>query len=202
LSNEIGRIKRQRNLKDGHKTDIEISQLEGFLNQKMFLVPVNSLEKEWEQGEFMPRFNGNRVEFGPFFKYFNREPDFIYGGYFLFQHAKYCNEKWNRNFSAGLNYNAYKKQDWIVAEVNMGWSFFMQLRSQLDFGMKYIPGIALNDSGETGSLNHGFIPYLAYFTQLDPKNRIDIKLAYRLSENDGLMLSGPEVSVSVYRSRY
>jgi hypothetical protein len=68
--------------------------------------------------------------------------------------------------------------------------------------MKYIPGIALNDSGETGSLNHGFIPYLAYFTQLDPKNRIDIKLAYRLSENDGLMLSGPEVSVSVYRSRY
>jgi hypothetical protein len=202
FANEIGRIKSQRNIKTGHKTEVETAKMQEFLNQKMFLIPVNSLEEEWKAGEFLPRFNGNRVEFGPFFKYFNREPDFIYGGYFLYEHAKYCNVKWNRNFSAGVNYNAYKKQDWILGEVSMGWSYFIKLKSQIDFGVKYIPGIALNDAGETGSLNHGFIPYLGYFAQVDSKNRIDVKLAYRLSEDENLMLSGPEISVAVYRSRY
>lgn len=202
FGNEIGRIKSQRNISTGHKTEVETAQMQDFLNQKMFLIPVSSLEEEWKAGEFLPRFNGNRVEFGPFFKYFNREPDFIYGGYFLYEHAKYCSVKWNRNFSAGVNYNAYKKQDWILGEVSMGWSYFIKLKSQIDVGVKYIPGIALNDSGETGSLNHGFIPYLGYFTQVDSKNRIDVKLAYRLSEDENLMLSGPEISVAVYRSRY
>jgi hypothetical protein len=78
----------------------------------------------------------------------------------------------------------------------------MKLKSQFDFGMKYIPGIALNGSGNDGELNNGFIPYLGYFTQIDSKSRVDIKLAYRFSEDEKLMLSGPEVSVSVYRSRY
>ena len=202
FGNEIGRIKGRRNISTGHKTEVETAQMQEFLNRNMFLIPVNSLEEEWKTGEFLPRFNGNRVGFGPFFKYFNREPDFIYGGYFLFEHAKYCNVKWNRNFSAGVNYNAYKKQDWILGEVSMGWSYYIKLKSQIDFGVKYIPGIALNDSGETGSLNHGFIPYIGYFTQVDAKNRIDVKLAYRLSEDEKLMLSGPEISVAVYRSRY
>lgn len=202
FANEIGRIKSQRNIKTRHKTEVETAQMQEFLNQKMFLIPVNSLEEEWKTGEFLPRFTGNRVEFGPFFKYFNREPDFIYGGYFRFEHAKYCNVKWNRNFSAGVNYNAYKKQDWILGEVSMGWSYFIKLKSQVDFGMKYIPGIALNDAGETGSLNHGFVPYIGYFTQVDTKNRIDIKFAYRISEDEKIMLNGPEISVSVYRSRF
>lgn len=202
FGNEIGRIKNNRNISTGHKTEIETAQMQEYLNQKMLLIPVNSLEEEWKIGEFLPRFTGNRVEFGPFFNYSNREPDFIYGGYFLFEHKKYCNVKWNRNFSAGVNYNAYKKQDWILGEVNMGWSYFIKLKSQIDFGVKYIPGIALNDAGDTGSINHGFIPYLGYFTQVDSRNRIDVKLAYRLSEDENLMLSGPEISVAVYRSRY
>ena len=147
-----------------------------------------------ENGEFSPRFNGNRVEFGPFFTYYNREPDFIYGGYFLYNHAKYCNVKWNRNFSAGINYNAYKKKDWILAELNMGWSYFLNLKSQFDFGFKYVPGIAVKDT-ENSSFNNGFIPYLGYFTQINSKNRIDIKLAYRFSEDENLMLPGPEFSV-------
>jgi len=202
FGNEIGRIKSRRSISTAHKTEVETAQMQEFLNRKMFLIPVNSLEEEWKAGEFLPRFDGNRVEFGPFFKYFNREPDFIYGGYFLYEHAKYCNVKWSRNFSAGVNYNAYKKHDWILGEVGLGWSYFIKLRSQIDFGVKYIPGIALNDSGETGSLNHGFIPYIGYFTQVDSKKRIDVKLAYRLSEDENLMLSGPEISVAVYRSRY
>jgi hypothetical protein len=202
FADEIGRIKHRRELRAGHKTDFESDQMQEFLNQKMFLIPVSSLEDEWKTGEFLPRFTGNRVEFGPFFKYYNQEPDFIYGGYVLYNHNKYCNVKWNRNFSAGINYNAYKKQDWILAELNVGWSYFVKLRNQFDFGMKYIPGIALNGSGNNGELNHGFIPYLGYFTQIDSKNRVDIKLAYRISEDEKLMLSGTEVSLSIYRSKY
>jgi hypothetical protein len=202
FADEIGRIKHRRNLQTTHKTDVESDQMQEFLNRKMFLIPVSSLENEWKTGEFLPRFDGNRVEFGPFFTYYNREPDFIYGGYFLFNHFKYCSTNWNRNFSIGVNYNAYKRQDWILAEVNLGWSYFIKLRSQFDFGMKYVPGIAIDGSGNSSGLNHGFIPYLGYFTQIDSKNRVDIKLAYRFSEDENLMLTGPEVSVSVFRSRY
>lgn len=202
FAEEIGKIKHRRNLKTVHKTDVESAQMQEFLNQKMFLIPVESLENEWKTGEFLPRFDGSRIEFGPFFKYFNREPDFIYGGYVSYENAKYCNVKWNRNFSAGVNYNAYKKQDWILAEINMGWSYFVKLKSQFDFGVKYIPGLVLSESGKSGELNHGFIPYLGFFTQTDAKNRIDIKLAYRISDDDNLMLSGPEFSVTVFRSRY
>jgi len=202
FADEIGRIKHQRNIRSGHKTEVESAQMQEYLNQKMFLIPVSSLEEEWKTGEFLPRFDGNRVEFGPFFSYYNREPDFIYGGYLLYNHAKYCTAKWNRNFSAGVNYNAYKKQDWILAELSVGWSYFIKLKSQFDFGFKYVPGIAINGSGNDGELNNGFIPYLGYFTQIDSKNRVDIKLSYRISEDEKLMLSGPEFSLSVYRSRY
>ena len=201
LANEISKIKNQRNINTGHKTDKETEQIQEYINQKMFQMAATGIEEDWKAGEFAPRLSGNRVEFGPFFTYYNREPDFIYGGYLLFNHAKYCNVKWNRNFSAGINYNAYKKQDWILAELNLGWSYFIKLKSQFDFGFKYIPGIALKGS-ENSSFNNGFVPYLGYFTQIDSKNRIDIKLAYRFSEDEKLMLPGPEVSVSVYRSRY
>ncbi|HSO87166.1 MAG TPA: hypothetical protein VLQ91_11480 [Draconibacterium sp.] len=202
FAREIARIKHLRNIKTGHKTDVESAQMQEYLNQKMILIPVNSMEEEWKTGEFLPRFNGNRVEFGPFFKYYNQEPDFIYGGYLLYDNAKYCTARWNRNFSAGVNYNAYKKQDWVLAELSIGWSYFIKLKSQFDFGMKYIPGIAFSGSGNNHTLNNGFIPYVGYFTQIDSKNRVDIKLSYRISEDEKLMLSGPEFSVSVYRSRY
>jgi hypothetical protein len=202
LAQEISRIKNQRNLTTGHKADAEIEEVQEYLNKKMFLIRNESISEAWETGEFNPRFNGNRVEFGPFFKYYNREPDFIYGGYVLYDNAKYCNEKWNRNFSAGANYNAYKKQDWVLAELNIGWSYFSNLRSQFDFGFKYVPGIAINGTSETGKVNNGFIPYLGYFTQINAKNRIDINISYRFSDDEKLMLSGPEFSLSVYRSRY
>lgn len=202
FASEIGRIKHRRNARLGHKTDVESALMQEYLNQKMFLIPVSSLEEEWKTGEFMPRFDGKRVEFGPFFKYYNREPDFIYGGYLLFDHAKYCTAKWNRNFSAGINYNTYKKQDWILAELSIGWSYFLKLRSQFDFGFKYVPGIAINGSENDGELNNGFIPYAGYFTQINSKSRVDIKLSYRISEDEKLLLSGPEFSVSMYRSRY
>jgi hypothetical protein len=202
LANEIGRIKAQRNFKTGHKTEVETAEMQKFLNEKMFLIPTSSMEEEWKLTEFLPRFTGSRIEFGPFFKYLNYEPDFIYGGYFLFEHAKYCTFNWNRYFSAGVNYNAYKKQDWILGEVSMGWSYFIKFKSQFNFGVKYIPGLALDGSESAESLNHGFIPSVGYFTQIDSKNRINLKFAYRFSEDEKLMLNGPEISVSVYRSRY
>jgi len=202
FANEIGRIKNQRNAGTVHKTDAEIEQVQEYLNKKMFLIRNENLPEDWETGEFSPRFNGSRIEFGPFFKYYNREPDFIYGGYVLYDNAKYCSTNWNRNFSAGINYNAYKKQDWVLAELNIGWSYFLKLRSQFDFGIKYVPGIALSGSEETGKINNGFIPYFGYFTQLNAKSRIDLKLSYRFSDDEKLMLSGPEFSLSVYKSRY
>jgi len=202
FANEISTIKSQRNIKTGHKLDDEAKKMQEYLNQKMFLIPVSGLEEDWETGEFLPRFDGKRVEFGPFFTFYNKEPDFIYGAYILYNHAKYCNANWNRNFTAGINYNAYKKQDWILAELNIGWSYFMKLKSQFDFGFKYIPALVLNGSVDGVSLNNGFVPYAGYFTQIDSKNRIDIKFSYRISEDEKLMLPGPEFSVSIYRSRY
>ena len=202
LANEISKIKRQRNIKTRHKTDVESKQLQEYLNQKMFQIPGTSMEEDWNTGEFSPRFDGNRVEFGPFFSYYNREPDFIYGGYILYNHAKYCNQNWNRNFSAGINYNAYKRQDWILGEISMSWSYFVKLKSQIDFGMRYIPGIMVNGSDDVGTLNNGFIPHIGYFTQINSSSRVDIKFAYRISQDKKLMFPGPELSVSVYRSRY
>jgi hypothetical protein len=201
FAREISRIKGERNINTGHNTEKETEQIQSYLNQKMFQMKVSGIEDDWENGEFIPRLNGNRVEFGPFFNYFNREPDFIYGAYFLYNHAKYCNVKWNRNFSAAINYNAYKKKDWILAELNMGWSYFLSLKSQFDVGFKYVPGITINGT-DNHSINNGFIPYLGYFTQMNSKSRIDVKLSYRFSEDEKLMMPGPDFSVSIFRSRY
>ncbi len=202
LANEIGIVKHRRNQKTSSRTDIEKVQIQEYLNKKMFLIPVDIVEEDWEAGEFLPRYNGSRIGFGPFFNYFNREPDFTYGGYINYENARYCSVKWNRNFRAGVNYVSYKKRDWILGEFNIGWSYFVKLKSQIDFGIKYVPGIEVNRPIEINSVNNSFMPYLGYFTQIDPKKRIDIKLAYRFSEDDGLILPGPEFSVLVYRSRY
>ena len=201
LAKEISNIKGARNITVGHVPEKEIEQILEYLNQKMIQKPVSGIDADWVFGEFEPRLNGSRIEFGPFFNYYNREPDFVYGAYFLYNNAKYCNVKWNRNFSAAVNYNAYKKQDWILGEINLGWSYFLKLKSQFDFGVKYIPGLTLYDSDNT-AFNNGLIPYLGYFTQISTNSRIDLKLAYRFSDNEKMMMSGPEVSMSVYRSRY
>ncbi len=202
LAAAVGEIKQRRDFRIGHDAKSESEQIQQIINQKMFLTIPETLEEDWMYGEFLPRFSGNRVEFGPFFTYYNQEPDFIYGGYFLFEHSNYCNYKWNRNFKTGINYNRYKRQDWILAEIDLGWSYFVQLRSQFDFGITYIPGVQLNSFEDVGKLNHGLIPYFGYFTQLNSATRVNFTLAFRISEDESLMLPGPEFSLSVYRSRY
>ena len=202
LAEQIGEIKHRRDIILEHDTEKESEEIQQYINQKMLLTIPENLQEEWVYGEFLPRFNGSKVEFGPFFTYYNREPDFIYGGYLLFEIDKYCNYKWNRNIKAGINYNRYKRQDWILAEIDLGWSYFIRLKNQLDFGFKYVPGVQLNNFEDVGKLNHGFIPYIGYYSQLNANTRLNFAFAYRISEDESLMLSGPEFSLSVYRSRY
>ena len=199
---KIEEIKNGRDIVAGHDNDKESEQITEFLNRGLFLTRPENLKQEWEFGEFLPRLSGSRIEIGPFFRYYNREPDFIYGGYFQYNNEKYRNYKWNRKFSVGANYNWYKNQDWMLAEVELGWSYFMKLRSQFDFGLKYIPGITLNHFKNIGELNHGFIPYFGYFTQVNESTRVNMAFAWRVSNDEKLLLPGPEFSVSVYRSRY
>ena len=200
LAGEIARIKNSRDPLISHQAEVEVQQVEIFLNQKMIQIPKSIMISDWESGEFFPRLSGSRFEIGPFFQYYNREPDFVYGGYITLENAKYCNFKWNRIFSASISYNAYKHNDWILGEIKLGWSYFQQLQSQWDAGMKYIPGLEIGD--EKALFYHGIVPYFSWFTQLSSKNRIDMSLAWRISSHEKLMLPGPEISLSVYRSRY
>ncbi len=202
LAKQIGKIKQSRDIRTGHDNQKETEQIQQFINQKMLLTLPEMLYNEWQYGEFLPRFNGTKVEFGPFFRYYNREPDFIYGAYLLFENDKYCNYKWNRNFKAGINYNYYKKQDWALGEIDLSWSYYIKLRSQIDFGFKYVPGIQLNNFEDVGKLNHGFIPHIGYYSQLNSSTRLNFAFAWRISQDESLMLSGPEFSLSVYKSRY
>ncbi|NQU51332.1 MAG: hypothetical protein HQ522_02220 [Bacteroidetes bacterium] len=202
VAKEISIIKEQRDIVNGHNNEIESKIVSDFLNEKMLLTEPEDLAADWEFAEFKPRVDGIRIEFGPFFNYFNREPDFIYGTYIQYENAKYSSLKWNRNFSAGINYNRYKQQDWVLAELNMGWSYFPDLKRQFDFGVKYVPGLELNDLSELGEFNHGLVPYVGYFSQINSKSRVNLTFAYRISPNDKVMFSGPEFSLSIYRSRY
>jgi len=202
IAAEIHTIKGDRNIVNGHNNEQEAQIISDFLNENMLLTAPEDLEADWQLAEFKPRLQGSRIEVGPFFKYFNREPDFIYGGYIQYKNAKYTNLKWNRNFSAGINYNRYKKQDWVLAEINIGWSYFHNLKTQFDFGVKYVPGVELNDFSEIGEFNHGLVPYVGYFSQINSKSRVNLTFAYRISQDEKIMLPGPEISVSIYRSRY
>ena len=202
VAEEIYLIKRERDIVSGHKTDLEAQLVGDFLSEKLLLAAPEDLEADWKLGEFLPRVQGNRVEIGPYFKYYNHEPDFIYGGYIQYDHSKYCTMNWNRDFGVGLKYNRYKKQDWINAEINLGWSYFPDLKRQLSIGIKYVPGVELNDFSELGEFNHGLIPSIGYFSQINSKSRVNLTFAYRISEDEKLMLPGPEFSLSVYRSRY
>jgi len=202
LAVEIGKIKHSRNARLGHDAKVEAEQLKSFINQEMLLEAPESILSDWAMGEFMPRMNGTRVELGPFFNFYNREPDFIYGGYLKFEHEKYCNLKWNRLFKASLSYNSYKIQDWLLLETELGWSFYPNLKSRYDFGLKYVPGVTVNEINDFGTVRHNFVPYVNYYSQLNSKYRMDLEFAWRLNENDKFMMPGPEVSVSFFRSRY
>ncbi|MGM0620715.1 MAG: hypothetical protein ACQETJ_06705 [Bacteroidota bacterium] len=202
LAREIGRIKHARDARTGHDPETEAGQLTAFLNRELMLESPGTMLNDWVMGEFSPRFEGTRWELGPFFNYFNREPDFIFGGYLQFENAKYCNLKWNRNISASLSYNSYKQRDWILLETKLGWSFYPDLKTRYDFGLKYIPGVTVNDIDDFGIVRHNFIPYVNYYSQLSSSYRMDLAFSWRIAANDTFVLPGPEVSVSFYRSKY
>jgi hypothetical protein len=199
---EIASVKDKRNIKTGSKYEMESKAITAFLNEKMLLNAPGNIDNEWKMGEFAPRFNGSRIEGGPFFKYFNREPDFVYGGFIQYENAKYCNLKWNRNFSANVSYNGYKRDDWVLAEINIGWSYFPNLKREFDFGAKYVPGVVIRNSSNSADFNQGVIPYVGYFSQINAKARVNFSFAYRISSDKKMMLPGPEFSLSFYRSRY
>jgi hypothetical protein len=202
VAREIGRIKNQRDARAGHSAEKEWEQLAEFLNTQMFLEVPDDALPDWQYTEFRPRFSGFRVEFGPFFNYFNREPDFVYGGYLKFEHHKYCSLKRNRNLSARLSYNGYKRKDWILLETDLGWTFYPGLKSEYGFGLKYIPGMVVDGFDDLEPVRHNFVPYMEYFSQISSKYRIETTLAWRITPNDQFMLPGPEVTLSVYRSKY
>lgn len=198
----IATIKNNRDLKVKHNPEMEVASLAEFIKGKLLLELPEAMPEEWKFSEFDPRYEGQRVEFGPFFKYYNQEPDFVYGGHINFENLKYKSVKWNRNFSAKLNYNRYKKQDWMLAEIKLGWSYYSELKSQLDFGIKYVPGIEINGFEDVGSLSNNLIPYLSYFTQLNSTSRIKLDFAWRFSDGEQFVLPGPEFSLAIYRSKY
>jgi hypothetical protein len=202
VSREIGRIKHNRNTRAGHSVENEWEQLSEYLKKELFLKNPGSVVSDWELTEFRPRFEGSRFEFGPFFNYFNREPDFVYGGYLKFENHKYSSLNRNRNLSASLSYNGYKRKDWILLETELGWSFYPNLKTEYGFGLKYIPGIVVDGFDDIGPVRHNFVPYLEYFSQVNAKYRIETALAWRFVSNDQFMLPGPEVMVSFYRSKY
>lgn len=135
---------------------------------------------DWQLGEFYPRFDGKRIELGPFFNYYNREPDFVYGAYVNVDYSKYINLNWNWDISVNLNYNRYKKdnwvRDWMLLEADLGRSFYPGLRTQINFGLKYIPGMVVNEFTDLEPVRHNLIPYLEYYTQANSKTRIDLLL--------------------------
>ena len=202
VADEIGRIKLQRNIKTRNDLHKEAGQLSKYISENMLLTVPENLKNEWQLSEFLPRFSGNRIEAGPFFNYFNREPDFVYGGYFKYENQKYRNINWNRNFSAGINYNGYKKRDWIMAEVDFGWSYYPNLKNQWDFGVKYIPGIVVNGFEEIEPVVHNFIPYFGFYSQINSALRMQADASFRINNDEQFMLSGPEFSLKFFWSRY
>lgn len=214
----IAEIKNNRDYKAGRILDKEMEELADFVSKTFILASPESMSAEWQFGEFEPRFEGNKFELGPQFKYYNQEPDFLYGGFMRYNNAKYMNVKWNRNFTAALVYERYtrqdweeiedgisnsnKSQDWAKAEIDLGWSYYSNLKSQFDFGIRYMPGVQLSSFDDFSSISHNVIPYVAYFTQLNAKSRLKLDFAWRIADGEQFILPGPEFSLSFYRSKY
>lgn len=202
FAQQIAELKHERQIRIGHDAEKEMDQLAEFVRGQMLLESPESMAAEWQYGEFDPRYEGTRFEIGPFFKYYNKEPDFVYGAYVQVDYAKYQNVKWNRNFGFNLKYSRYKKQDWATAELNLGWSYYAGLRNQIDFGVKYVPGIKINNFDNVGPLSHNLIPYFSYYSQLNARSRVRFNLAWRIADSEQFILPGPEFSLAFYRSRY
>ncbi len=202
LAQVIAEIKHKRDRKTTRLAEKEMATLNEFVKTTLLLATSNAYKNDWQYGEFAPRYQGSRFEAGPHFTYYNQEPDFVYGGYIQYENANYQNVKWNRNFAVVLKYDRYKKQDWIKGEVNLGWSYFHDLKSRFDFGVSYVPGIEIDGFDEVGKLSNNAIPYFAYFTQLNSKSRIKFDFAWRISDGEQFVLPGPEFGLSIYRSNY
>lgn len=202
VARAIGQIKHQREILKGHSAEVESRQLAEFMNNKLLLVIPEGMEDEWELTEYRIRYQGSRLEMGPFFNYFNREPDFVYGGYIRYENHKYHNQNLNSNLAAGINYNGYKKDDWITFEATAGWSWYPSFRHEIGFGVRYLPGMVFKSIDDLQPLHHAIIPYLEYYTQLNSKYRIETAFAYRIANKDEFIMPGPELSVSLYRSWY
>lgn len=202
VSRKIAEIKQRRDPGVAHSPDAEIKELSNFLRSSMMLEIPNLITAEWELGEFLPRYNGSRVELGPFFNYYNREPDFYYGGYIQYNNNKYVKYSWNRNIGINASYSHYKHHNWASIETDFGWSYYPNLKTQVSFGLKYVPGMVIYSLDDTEPLRHNFIPYFDYFTQLNAKSRMKISFAWKIADGSSFMMSGPELSMSLYRSSY
>lgn len=214
----IARIKNNRDYKAGHKLDTEMEELAEFVRTTFVLASPESMSQEWQFSEFDPRFQGNKFEIGPHFKYYNKEPDFLYGGFMQYHNAKYVNVNWNRNISASIVYERYtrqdwevdeggvsnnnKSQDWFKAEFDFGWSYYPNLKTQFDFGVRYLPGVEMSSFDNFGSISHNAIPYIGYYTQLNSKSRVKLDFAWRIADSEQFILPGPEFSLAIYRSKY
>ena len=199
---KIANIKHRRDPGITHSSEQELDEITEYLRTKLLLAAPEISEVVWSLGEFAPRFSGTRFELGPFFNYYNREPDFYYGGFAQFDNARYISTKWNRNISLGLNYSHYKSHEWATLEANLGWVYYRDLKSQFGFGLKYIPGMVIYSIDEFDPIRHNFIPYIEYFTQVNSKTRMNLSFAWNLGDGEDFMISGPEFSLAIYRSRY
>lgn len=202
LADKIGRIKNSRKLQAAHNTEKEAEEVARFLNSNLLLTIPGELVETWKYGEFSPRFDGNRFEVGPFFNYFNREPDFVYGGFLGFESDKYLNFRWSRLFKAELSYNRYKTRDWLQLETVFQFDFYQNLRSKFSLGLKYIPVLEVKDTRQNTSFQNVFIPTIGYFSQLNEKTRMELALVYNITNQNDYFIQGPEFSLSIYRSRY
>jgi len=202
VSSVISEIKNNRNLKEGHQPEKERDEFLAFLREKMLLQLPDSRDGIWQFTEFMPRFAGKRFETGPLFAYYNREPDFIYGGFARYEVHSYRNYKQNICFVTEATYNRYKKQDWFLWETAFQVDYYKNLRSLFSLGIKYVPGLVVNDFKDIEPVQHALIPYLEYYRQLNEKLRIMLVFRYRITEDNEFFMNGPEFSMAFYRSRY
>lgn len=202
LANLIGAIKQRREPGVERESAEELRELKEFLRKNMLLEPPNFSENEWLMGEFLPRYDGSRLELGPFFNYYNREPDFYYGGFLQYRNDKYQNFRWNRNISLQASYSHYKKNDWASIVADFGYSYYPNLKTQFSFGLKYMPGIVIYSLQNMEPVKHNFIPYIEYFTQVNEKSRVNLTFAWHIADGEEFLMPGPEFTLSLYRSSY
>lgn len=202
LARKIGEIKQRREPGVERLASAELREVNDFLRSKMMLEATKLTEDDWLMGEFLPRYNGSRVELGPYFNYYNREPDFYYGGFLTYRNESYRSFNWNRNVSLQAKYSHYKQNDWANIEADLGWSYFPNLKNQFDFGLRYIPGVVIHSLKNIEPVRHNFVPYIKYFTQINARSRMNLSFAWRIADGEDFMKSGPEFSLSFYRSSY